>query len=254
MICVFFHRLTTRFLFFLSLIFCLIIGQITVFSQTTNLPLPNPQIHPLPAFLEQWQDSTDSGDYFDYIEVSPMGYLIWSTLPITIYVETPLNLDENSASDRRFQQWFNAVLTAIQEWNIYLPLVRITSPEKADIKILRENPPLGSTRDPETGQLLIPRARSAQTTYQFKVKDDRLIHQMTLQISPRLSEISTLSATRHELGHALGIWGHSPFENDALYFSQVPVSPSISLRDVNTLKRIYQQPTRLGWTILQLSY
>jgi predicted Zn-dependent protease len=31
------------------------------------------------------------------------------------------------------------------------------------------------------------------------------------------------------------------------YFSQVRNPPPISPRDVNTLKRIYQQPTSLGW-------
>ena len=37
--------------------------------------------------------------------------------------------------------------------------------------------------------------------------------------------------------------------SDALYFSQVPNPPSISARDINTLKRIYQQPTLLGWKV-----
>ena len=36
-------------------------------------------------------------------------------------------------------------------------------------------------------------------------------------------------------------------ETDVLYFSQVRNPPAISARDVNTLKRVYEQPTRLGW-------
>jgi predicted Zn-dependent protease len=55
------------------------------------------------------------------------------------------------------------------------------------------------------------------------------------------------AAARHEFGHALGIWGHSLEETDVMYYSQVGEPPSISARDINTLKRIYQQPTRLGW-------
>jgi predicted Zn-dependent protease len=35
-----------------------------------------------------------------------------------------------------------------------------------------------------------------------------------------------------------------------MYFSQVREPPPISARDINTLKRIYQQPTRLGWPVL----
>ena len=53
----------------------------------------------------------------------------------------------------------------------------------------------------------------------------------------------------HEIGHALGIWGHSPEVTDALYFAQVRQPPLISARDVNTRKRVYAQPTRLGWAV-----
>jgi predicted Zn-dependent protease len=72
---------------------------------------------------------------------------------------------------------------------------------------------------------------------------------LTIQLSPDQSDRYTLATARHELGHALGIWGHSPLETDAMYFSQVRDSPEISIRDVNTLKHIYEQPTRLGWPL-----
>ena len=72
---------------------------------------------------------------------------------------------------------------------------------------------------------------------------------MTVRVSPSFAGESLLATIRHELGHALGIWGHSPEESDALYFSQVREPPPISSRDINTLKKIYQQPTKLGWKI-----
>jgi hypothetical protein len=34
-----------------------------------------------------------------------------------------------------------------------------------------------------------------------------------------------------------------------MYFAQVRTPPVISARDINTLKRVYQQPTQLGWPI-----
>ncbi|MFN4955672.1 MAG: peptidase, partial [Aphanizomenon sp.] len=36
-----------------------------------------------------------------------------------------------------------------------------------------------------------------------------------------------------------------------MYFSQVRNPPFISVRDVNTLKRVYEQPTGLGWSVLR---
>ena len=76
-----------------------------------------------------------------------------------------------------------------------------------------------------------------------------LYHRFAILLSPSQTGNYLLAAARHELGHALGIWGHSKLQSDALYFSQVRNPPLISARDVNTLKRVYEQPTNLGWNI-----
>jgi predicted Zn-dependent protease len=47
------------------------------------------------------------------------------------------------------------------------------------------------------------------------------------------------------------MWGHSQLQADALYFSQVRHPPLISVRDVNTLKKVYEQSTSLGWPVLE---
>ena len=105
--------------------------------------------------------------------------------------------------------------------------------------------------NPDTGLYDIPRAIAAQTTYDFYLQKERsiLAHRMTVKINPTSVGRSLLATVRHELGHALGIWGHSPQETDVLYYSQVREPLPISPRDINTLKKVYQQPTRLGWVI-----
>jgi predicted Zn-dependent protease len=189
--------------------------------------------HPLPPKLAQWQDPTNSGDYFSQVTTTKVGYLVWSRFPVQVYVEPP-----KAASNEQAQAWIKGVVQAVQEWNTYLPLLVVEQPENADITIVQKVPPLQGNP---------PRARSAQTSYELYSKNNVLSHRFTILLSPSQTGEYVQAATRHELGHALGIWGHSPLQTDALYFSQVRQPPSISPRDVNTLKRIYEQPTSLGW-------
>jgi predicted Zn-dependent protease len=192
------------------------------------------RIHPLPPNLVNWQDSSNSGDYFHQITPVKIGYLVWSKFPVTVAIEVP-KIDSNQAN-----LWSQAVVQAVQEWNNYLPLKLVANTELADITITRKSPPLQGNP---------PRARSAQTTYTLYNLDQYLYHRCTILISPSQTGKYLVAATRHEIGHALGIWGHSPIESDSLYFSQVSNPPPISVRDVNTLKRVYEQPTNLGFVI-----
>lgn len=226
-------------------------GQRIAISQpeisTGNLP-PS-KVHPLPPFLARWQDPT-SGDYFPQVDATPLGYLIWHQFPVKVYVQQPTVVDKSAAS-QRFQDWVKTVNMAIAEWSAYLPLQEVDTSETADITIWRSPPPREIKRNSDTGLYDIPRAITAETTYQFYLQQNpsRIAHKMKIDISPNYTGTSLLATIRHELGHALGIWGHSDQETDALYFSQVRDAPQISPRDLNTLKKIYQQPTKLGWKL-----
>lgn len=227
---------------------------------TNNLPktaneniLPKP--HPLPETLQHWQDS--SGDYFSEIApIQSVGYLIWSKFPVTIYIQTPTPEQLETFEGKSLQTWASFVSQAVAEWSVYFPLKIVDDPETAEITIWRRSPGL---RLSETGEILP--ARSAEANYQLYHISQRtsdnlteklpeiLAHKFTIFISPTQTGSYIQSAAKHELGHALGIWGHSPLETDIMYFAQVRNSPPISPRDINTLKLIYQQPTYLGWPI-----
>lgn len=218
--------------------------MLAVFSCLVSVALPprnrwpEPQAHPLPPSLEQWQAPEDSGDYFESIQALNVGYLIWSDFPVEVYLDV----------DTPDPRWLEAVTQAIEEWQAYFPLKMSDRPDSADIILHRQRPPLKLGPDGQLG-----RVRSATTEYQLYLgsRGDRqyLLHHCEIFLTPDQTPDYTLATARHELGHAIGIWGHSPQPTDALYFSQVRYSPPISPRDVNTLKRIYQQPTRLGWPI-----
>jgi predicted Zn-dependent protease len=228
----------------------LVSTNITAFSKTYITHLPSAKTHPLPEFLSSWQDQENRGDYFDQVKSTPMGYLIWSRFPVTVYVEQPQAIS-NPATEKRFQEWVAAVKKAIAEWKVYFPLQEIGKQEEADIVILRSQPERKVKLNPDTGLYDIPRAVTAKTTYRFYLQQNpaTIAHKMTMKISPDYTGVSLAATIRHELGHALGIWGHSSEKTDALYFSQVSDPPAISPRDLNTLKKIYQQDTRLGWKI-----
>jgi predicted Zn-dependent protease len=237
-----------------------ILTQLQQVDAQSSENLPVPQVHPMPITLAQWQDTTGAGDdYFSEIKPTPLGHLIWSEFPVKIYVERPKSPTESSSSVERFQKWVEAVLQAVGEWSVYLPLEVVSQAEEADISILYERPPLQASVDRETGKFNIPRARAAQTRYEFYLRqaanapENVLSQRFTIKLSPHQTVDYTLATARHELGHALGIWGHSPFQTDSMYFSQVRNSPQISARDINTLKRIYEQPTRLGWSLASQS-
>ncbi|MEC4990440.1 MAG: matrixin family metalloprotease [Oscillatoria sp. PMC 1068.18] len=225
-------------------------------AETSPVSLPELKVHRLPHSLAIWSEKNSSDDYFLQIKSTPVGYLVWSSFPIKYYLDRPVNFDQNVASDLRFLNWVNAVSIAIEEWNKYLPLQEVNNSAQADLIIKRKRPNLREIIDPETGETKLTRARTALTSYEFYLQETEenssiLAHRMTVELSPGMSERQTLATARHEIGHALGIWGHSQQESDALYYSQVANPPAISPRDINTLKKIYQQPTRLGWSVVR---
>ncbi|HLO49986.1 MAG TPA: peptidase [Kamptonema sp.] len=197
--------------------------------------LPALKIHPLPPTLANWQTKTESGDYFDQVKPPEFGHLVWSKFPIKVFVE---RVGDRNASEG----WVKTVLGAVLQWGIYLPLQVVDDAEIADIRILHKAPPL------QPGQM---RSRSGETRYELYVSEEGdggvLSHRCIIWLNPSQTGKYIAAVALHEFGHGLGIWGHSPVDTDVMYFSQVRNPPPISVRDINTLKRVYEQPTRLGW-------
>jgi predicted Zn-dependent protease len=220
----------------LSVLLCLLrFASLSLAGSVENdqpVVLPAAQVHPLPASLAAIASSATEGDYFDQVKPIDVGYLVWSQFPIRVYIVPP----EISNA----QAWITSAQQAVKDWQAYLPLQQVTAPEQANITIQATAPQQRSGN----------RVRSAETTYQIFVNDQGLLSQrFTVMVRPNQTPQYVLAALRHELGHALGIWGHSPVNTDVLYFAQVRTPPPISARDVNTLRRVYEQPTQLGWRV-----
>ncbi|WP_404784042.1 hypothetical protein [Altericista sp. CCNU0014] len=237
---------------FLTVFFAVVAIALTIsagkISSQTSSTLPPAQAHPLPQTLARWDAVQNAqGDYFDQIKPSRAGFLIWSHWPIRVYIAPP-----PQGALIKPEAWHNAILQGVKDWQPYLPLSLTSSPTEADIAI-SANPPQ---------QRSGARVRSAETRFELYASGDRsapfrsapsdrptLAHRISIYIRPNQTIQYLSAAARHELGHGLGIWGHSQNPTDVMYFAQVRNPPVISARDINTLKRIYQQPTQLGWPI-----
>jgi tetratricopeptide (TPR) repeat protein len=59
--------------------------------------------------------------------------------------------------------------------------------------------------------------------------------------SQRIINVDDLKAIAvHEMGHAIGIRGHSPYPDDIMYYSKTRKSNTLSQRDVNTIGMLYR--------------
>lgn len=246
--------------------------------------LPPAQAHPLPPSLQPAPTFPGSGllsalstpptnspsldravpdratgpDYFDQIRPSALGYLVWSQFPVRVYREGE-TAAAGSGEAQRQAVWRSAVEQAVTAWQGVIPLEWTDDREGADIQILRSRPPL---RYQDDGS--IARARTAETRYQFRLVPDRsapapsqasanqaprIQPQFTLYLGPGQAPAQLATTARHELGHALGLWGHSLDPQDVMYGEQTAQPQTVSQRDINTLRRVYQQPTQVGWSL-----
>jgi predicted Zn-dependent protease len=199
-------------------------------------PLPPLQTYPLPAALGT---IAPGDDYFERLDTNPVGALVWTKFPVTI------GIDLAGSKSPREAVWLQAVRQAIGDWQQYLSIVETTDLTTANIIIRRASVPI--QRD-KAGKL--QRIRLAETRFAFLTDPDRRLQQkMTIVLSPNQADAALRSGATHELGHALGLWGHSDRQTDVMYWSQVSQPVGISDRDVRTLQRVYAQPTRLGGTV-----
>lgn len=180
----------------------------------------------LPSGLSRWRYAALAGDFLENIQRFDGQYLHWTQFPLSVYIQ-----DDST-------EWSQFVNQAVDEWSAYIPMRRVSSERFADIRIVR-----------------IPRETNVvlgTAAPEFYIDgQSRLQHRVQINLVEFQGLNQVLTVTRHELGHALGLWGHSN-ENLDLMFSTlhaghrilrvVPISP----HSLNTLRRVYEQPTFIG--------
>lgn len=148
-------------------------------------------------------------------------------------------------ADRWQQRWSEAVDQALGHWADLLPLQRVERPEAAQILLLRRRPARQLDAD---GRLRASHGRALLSLRQVDrgqgLNLEPLVH---VVLSPGQRAEALQATALHELGHGLGLWGHSESSHDVMAARPGP-KPILRLseRDRATLAWLYSQSTRFG--------
>ena len=200
-------------------------------------------------------------DYFNYITLFSDGRITrFTQMPIQVYISQTI----------KDSPYLPELRHAMQEWETATEK-RITfqetdTSEQADIHIsagetiliTHLDTRLGSaelTRINNSTQIIFPsdtteqKKETKRNTEQEQHTDSKNEIDFKVNIILILESDGTINELTqkeiravclHELGHALGLWGHSPYEGDINYAIVSAQHPSE--RDINTLRKLYNTP------------
>lgn len=152
----------------------------------------------------------------------------WDHLPIKVAFNLP------SDWQQRYPANPGLYIDAANEWNQpgRHPMVSLVTPALADVQVFFVSP------DEFEGNI------RGQTEY--TVDSRGVMRSALIKISLDIPGVGSLSASdaqlaiAHEIGHALGIAGHSPNEDDLMHYSHpFGASQVTSVRDLNTAMTAY---------------
>ena len=173
-----------------------------------------------------------SGDYFAQLHHGPNGTVArWTKFPVKVHLpqETP-------------QSWQNSLEGGIKRWTQYLPLAITAVKEPADIEVVWVN----HLQPNNLGVTKVQVKRGAMQCVVYVLRPT--------YYPLEVPEKALAGVFLHEIGHALGICGHSNSPDDLMAPIEVSMSVwkhdtgskhlsgNIRTRDLNTLKHIYETP------------
>ena len=167
-----------------------------------------------------------AGDYFPAIRKFQNGTVArWRHFPVLVHL--PPNSPES---------WRNSLTEDVKKWSAYVPLKTAADYESYVIDVKWENklPPrvFGIARVEGSGAGLKVVIFLLRPTF----------------YPPDVPETTLHAVFLHELGHGIGLFGHSTDPADVMFYDEkaakkpTPRVNAVSPRDLNTLKKVYSTP------------
>ena len=179
-----------------------------------------------------WCSASASDDYFSRITMASDGRITrFSHEPISVHIEAPpvpAELQDAYVGNAKYalDQWARCSEEKLR--------FELSDSENADIRISWTDEPLVGEGDP-LGEASLVRFDSGDFYVEMAI---------LLQDAPSLRaavhrELKVVLL--HELGHAIGLWGHSQDPNDIMYRRSSAIYPT--RRDKNTLLKLLSAPS-----------
>lgn len=172
-------------------------------------------------------------DYFDHITVFSDGKITrFTQMPIRVYIApTPIGV-------KGVETYVESFRYAMHEWEAAadgrIQFQEVASTDNADIRVRWQRSGLTRIIDTTLGRTEL--ARLSETDFEVDV----VLSLRESGSAALLSQEKMRTVCLHELGHAIGLWGHSPDSASVLFFAATAQRPTD--QDKATLHRVYATP------------
>lgn len=196
---------------------------------------------PIQAIVDNYRNSRASGrasqDYVSATTRSSQGHqLIWPARnnPIKVFIkpEHPDQLFVIPIIQKTLVDWTQAT-------DGRLRFTQVLHPQEANISItLQEGPLSDPTQHIGRAEYQMPEDQLSQNRLNFVTVTLNTGDPQSLKNLPEDSRREQIyRMTLHELGHAIGIWGHSTDPGDIMFAH--PIASKLSDRDIRTIRKLY---------------